>query len=57
MISKYILKEIITTNEEFILKHTGDIVDREEVVFPKTLRKVVVFYGASFILGGHSINK
>jgi len=46
MISKHILKEIITTNEEFILKHTGDIVAREEVVFPETLRKVVVFYGA-----------
>jgi len=46
MISKHILKEIITTNEEFILKHTGNIVGREGVLFPETVRKVVVFYGA-----------
>ncbi len=26
MISKHILKEIITANEDFILRHTGDIV-------------------------------
>lgn len=46
MISKHILKEIITTNEEFILTHTGDIVAREGVLFPETVRKVVIFYGA-----------
>ena len=46
MISKHILKEIITTNEEFILKHTGNIVGREGVLFPETVRKVVLFYGA-----------
>lgn len=47
MISKHILKEIITTNEEFILRHTGNIVGREGVLFPETVRKVVVFYGVS----------
>jgi len=46
MISKHILKEIITANEDFILRHTGDIVAREGFVFPETVRKVVVFYGA-----------
>ena len=46
MISKHILKEIITANEEFILRHTGDIVAREGILFPETVRKVVVFYGA-----------
>jgi len=46
MISRHILKEIITTNEGFILKHTGNIVGREGVLFPETVRKVVVFYGA-----------
>lgn len=46
MISKHILKEIITANEDFILMHTGDIVAREGILFPDTVRKVVVFYGA-----------
>lgn len=46
MISKHILKEIFTTNEEFILRHTGDIVAREGVLFSEIVRKVVVFYGA-----------
>jgi len=46
MISKYIFKEIITANEEFILRHTGNIVAREGILFPETVRKVVVFYGA-----------
>ncbi|MDL1969348.1 MAG: hypothetical protein LWW97_12660 [Deltaproteobacteria bacterium] len=46
MISKHILKKIITANEEFILRHTGNIVVREGILFPETVRKVVVFYGA-----------
>ncbi|MEA3385932.1 MAG: ATP-binding protein [Thermodesulfobacteriota bacterium] len=45
MISKHILKEIITTNAEFILKYAGNIVVREGVLFPETLSKVVVLYG------------
>jgi len=45
MISKHILKEIITTNAEFILKYAGNIVAREGVLFPETLSKVVVLYG------------
>jgi len=45
MITKHILKEIITTNEGFILEHAGNIVGREGVSFPDTLRKIVVFYG------------
>ena len=45
MISKHILKEIITTNAEFILKYAGNIVAREGVLFPETLSKVIVLYG------------
>jgi predicted AAA+ superfamily ATPase len=45
MIAKHILKEIIISNEEFILKHIGKIINRERVLFPETLNKTVVFYG------------
>lgn len=45
MISKHILKEIIVSNEEFILKRVRKIVDREGIYFPETLNKAVVFYG------------
>lgn len=45
MISRDILKEIITSNEEFILKKVEVIVEREGISFLKTLNKTVVFYG------------
>lgn len=45
MISKNTLKEIIVSNEEFILKHVKKIIEREGVLVPETLKKIVVFYG------------
>ena len=45
MISKNSLKEIIISNEDFILQQITKIVDREGVVFPEILKKTVVFYG------------
>lgn len=45
MIRKNILKEIIVTNEEFILKQVKGIVHRKRVQLPKTLNKVVVLFG------------
>lgn len=45
MISKQILKEIIVSNEEFILRQAQPIVPREGIVLPDSLKKVVVFYG------------
>lgn len=45
MISKNSLKEIIVSNEEFILKQIKKVVEREGVIFPKTLNKTVVLYG------------
>ncbi len=45
MISKSLLKEIIVSNEEFILKQVKGIVEREGIHFPTTLNKVVVLYG------------
>jgi hypothetical protein len=44
MIVKSTLKEIITSNEEFILKQVNRILDRE-IHFPGALKKVVVLYG------------
>ena len=45
MISKNTLKEIILSNEDFILQQIKKIVDREGVLFPEALNKTVVFYG------------
>jgi predicted AAA+ superfamily ATPase len=45
MIAKHILKEIIVSNEEFIFKQIGKIINREGVSFPEILNKTVVFYG------------
>ncbi len=45
MINKNILKEIIVSNEEFILDKVKNIEIRDGVSIPKTLNKVVVFYG------------
>ncbi|MEW6326296.1 MAG: ATP-binding protein [Thermodesulfobacteriota bacterium] len=42
---KSILKEIIASNEEFILKQVKGPVQREGITFPGKLNKVVVFYG------------
>jgi len=46
MISKHILKEVILSNEDFILKQVGEIVKREGIDFPDGLKKTVVLYGA-----------
>ena len=45
MPSKQTLKEIIVSNQEFILKQVKKTVDREGISFPKPLKKTVVFYG------------
>jgi len=45
MIARSKLKEIILSNEEFILNQIKRIVKREGVYPPQSLNKVVVFYG------------
>lgn len=45
MISKHTFKEIIVSNEEFILNRIGRIVPREAVILPRNLNKVIIFYG------------
>ena len=45
MVSKNILRDIIVSNEEFILKQINKIVEREGLLFPQTLNKTVVLYG------------
>lgn len=45
MISIQNLKEVIISNEEFIRKEIKGYVRRNNVVFPETSNKVVVFYG------------
>lgn len=45
MITKDKLKEIILSNQEFILKQVGTIIKREDIHLPTKLRKVVIFYG------------
>ena len=45
MIHKETLKEIIVSNEGFILKDVKEILSREGILLPKSLDKVVVFYG------------
>jgi len=45
MMSKQTLKEIISSNEEFILNHVRGIIKRERISPPGSLNKVVVFYG------------
>lgn len=45
MISKETLKEIIVSNEGFILKEVKEILSREGILLPESLDKVVVFYG------------
>lgn len=46
MLSKATLKEIIASNERFIVDKTGRIVEREGMPMPGVLRKTVVLYGA-----------
>lgn len=45
MVSIQTLKEVITANEEFIIREIKDPVKREGLAFPETSNKVVVFYG------------
>jgi predicted AAA+ superfamily ATPase len=45
MISKETLKEIIVSNQEFILKQVTKTVERERISFPEPLKKTVVLYG------------
>lgn len=45
MFSKELLKEIISTNESFILNEVRDIVKREGINFTETLHKVNVLWG------------
>ena len=43
--NKEILKEIIISNEDFITKEVGTIIERENVLSLPKLNKVIVFYG------------
>lgn len=45
MISQELLKEIIIENENFILHEVGEIISRHNILLPKKLNKVKVFYG------------
>lgn len=45
MISKETIKEIIVSNEGFILEEVKKILSREGILLPESLDKVVVFYG------------
>ena len=45
MISKQLLKDILVSNEEYILKHVKNIIKREWIYSPRTLKKTIVFYG------------
>jgi len=45
MISKNLLKDIIVSNEEFILTQVKRIIGREGIILPKDINKTVVFYG------------
>jgi hypothetical protein len=45
MITNAVLKEILVSNEKFILANTGDIVKRAVESFPGKLGKVFVIYG------------
>ena len=45
MVTKEMLKEIIVSNEEFILKDIKEIVERESAFFPEKLKKVMILYG------------
>lgn len=45
MISREKLKEIILSNQEFILTQVKKIVKRENILLPERLNKVVIFYG------------
>lgn len=45
MISKTTLKDIIASNEEFIVRQIKKIANREGIYYPHTLDKTIVFYG------------
>jgi hypothetical protein len=45
MINKEAFKEILVSNEGFILHEVKEIVPREGVFVPESLDKVIVFYG------------
>jgi predicted AAA+ superfamily ATPase len=42
---KETLKEIIISNREFINNKIQNIISREYIHIPKTLKKVIIFYG------------
>ena len=43
--NKELLKEIILSNEDYINKNVNNIIEREDIVLPDLLKKVVIFYG------------
>lgn len=45
MISKNLLKEIILSNEDFILNKISNPITRKDIYIPLDIRKVVVFFG------------
>lgn len=45
MIAKESLKQVIRSNEEFIVENVRQIVKRESAQYPDRLNKVVIFYG------------
>ncbi len=45
MVTKDKLKEVILSNQEFILNQVGTIIKREDIHLPERLNKVIVLYG------------
>lgn len=43
MINRSLLKEVIVSNEDFIVEQVQRIVDREGIYIPATVKKTVVF--------------
>ena len=62
MINVQTLKEIITSNDEFILREVKHPVKRSGFILPESSKKVVVFYGVrrsgkTFIFSMHCSTK
>lgn len=47
MISKNLLKEIILSNEDFILNKISNLITRKDIYIPLDIRKVIVFFWSS----------
>jgi len=45
MVNKTVLKEIILSNENFIVNKIQNLINRNDINFPSGIKKVIVFYG------------